>query len=360
MNKIIRVLILSVLICNCSTQKPGVKNDDKYIVTAKKGINLRKTPDRKGEYLAVIPPDEQLIVLKSTDEADDIDGIRSPWYLVKYKMYDGWVFGGYLKKISDNKKDNADRVSKAITGSSSVYGITRGKEIHFRRSPYGITMKDLKEGEVVFIIKKENYNKKHGKEDYWYQVKNFNGITGWLKDNCVYTLDPEKIPDKYYIQLIPHETDKDPDTTWYGIKFEFMKDQNLIVFRSCDTDTYSGRIVMRLYEVIDEKAVNVSYCLDYYSKILADNRYIFVIEGREVEVFDRKISSGSEGYKCLDRISFLKQEGILEDDTVLSFDKKENCFYLKLKIRNYYTKQDYEKTFKFDGEKFVKNGTGNS
>lgn len=117
---------------------------------------------------------------------------------------------------------------------------------------------------------------------------------------------------------------------------------------------------MRLYEVIDEKAVNVSYCLDYYSKILADNRYIFVIEGREVEVFDRKISSGSEGYKCLDRISFLKQEGILEDDTVLSFDKKENCFYLKLKIRNYYTKQDYEKTFKFDGEKFVKNGTGNS
>lgn len=166
MNKIICVLILSVLICNCSTQKLSVKNDDKYIVTAKKGINLRKTPERKGEYLAVIPPDEQLTVIKSTDAPDDIDGIKSPWHLVKYKIYEGWVFGGYLKKTGDNKKNNTDRVSKTITGSSSVYGITRGKEIHFRRSPYGITMKDLKEGEVVFIIKKENYNKKHGRFKY--------------------------------------------------------------------------------------------------------------------------------------------------------------------------------------------------
>lgn len=54
---------MTVMLSYCSTQKSVVKKDDTYVVTAKKGINLRETPDKEGEVLTVIPSGAEIIIL---------------------------------------------------------------------------------------------------------------------------------------------------------------------------------------------------------------------------------------------------------------------------------------------------------
>lgn len=103
MKKISILLCLFFILNNCSTKKQDIASDNSYIVTSKKGINLRNAPERTSSIIFLIPTNEEVTVIKQTEKNDSIDGINSPWYYIQYKTYNGWVFGGYIQKTSERK-----------------------------------------------------------------------------------------------------------------------------------------------------------------------------------------------------------------------------------------------------------------
>jgi hypothetical protein len=67
-------------------------------VTAKSGINLRSTPNIKGEIIDKIPVGDLVYVLTNASEVT-VEGIEGYWFSVFYGGKQGFVFNGYLEPI---------------------------------------------------------------------------------------------------------------------------------------------------------------------------------------------------------------------------------------------------------------------
>jgi uncharacterized protein YgiM (DUF1202 family) len=104
MKKIFILLTVILFLSNCTQNNEEHLYKDKYLVTSKKGINLRELPEKKGKVIYLIPSNEKVTIIKETKKQDIIDGISSPWYFINYKSYSGWVFGGYLKNVNEITK----------------------------------------------------------------------------------------------------------------------------------------------------------------------------------------------------------------------------------------------------------------
>jgi len=231
------------------------------------------------------------------------------------------------------------------------YGIINGKNVHLKDLPSGTTIDALKEGEVVFIIKKENNKTKN---DYWYQVVKFNGKTGWVNEESIYYLDENKIPENYYIQILKLNIKDSEGFSLYNSKFEYYKDYNLISYRFFKVDPPVGFESLKIYEVKDKKARMITSQHKYYDQTFIDDRYVFFIGGSRITVYDRNQLDEMETYTRVKDLHITGNYYIIRNESILDFNKSDNCYYLKFKVKDKITREIQEETYKFDGEKLVK------
>lgn len=80
------------------------KNNDYGIVTSKTGLILRSSSTTDSEKITTIPYKAKVQIINNDGPKDNIYGISSRWYKVKYKNKTGWVFGGFLKTSGLNNE----------------------------------------------------------------------------------------------------------------------------------------------------------------------------------------------------------------------------------------------------------------
>ncbi len=109
MKKIIVIfylLFLIILLLNGTASNYG-------IVTSKKGLILRSSSTTNSKKITTIPYNAKVQIIIKDGPKDNIYGISSKWYKVKYKNKTGWVFGGFIKTTGTG---NETYDLKKITG----------------------------------------------------------------------------------------------------------------------------------------------------------------------------------------------------------------------------------------------------
>ena len=246
--------------------------------------------------------------------------------------------------------------------SYDKYGIITGNKVYFRRTPYGTTMKDLEDGELVYFIKKEKQITKRGEEDFWCQIATTDEKVGWVRSDELYYLDESLIPEKYYIQIINGRFGSSLKYDRFrDFKFEYLKDNSIIIFKFDERDEFGATIVSEIYEIKDEKIIRRSpYFTDYNSKFIADENFIFCIESNEIEIFNRKKYNDDNRYVLQAGVNIPRSIGIDRDKTIIDFNKSENCYYLKIIVSGPLSysvdphRKSVEEIYKFDGKKLVR------
>jgi hypothetical protein len=69
-------------------------------VNTSDGLNLRIAPLSSSQRIRTLPFGSKVTVISISETRITIDNILSSWYQVQFENDIGWVFGGYLSKIS--------------------------------------------------------------------------------------------------------------------------------------------------------------------------------------------------------------------------------------------------------------------
>jgi len=78
-------------------QEENQSNDKKYrYVAALSGMNMRSSPDLKGEIIQLVKYNDKLEFQEKTGIKLEVEGIEGEWVKVKNQMQEGYVFGGFL------------------------------------------------------------------------------------------------------------------------------------------------------------------------------------------------------------------------------------------------------------------------
>lgn len=119
--------------------KEEIVMKDYYSVIANPGLQMRTSPSLNGEKIMLIPFGEKIKVLRKTDISMKAEGLHGFWYLVEYKDKQGYVFSGFLSKISikDFYESYLRKIFGRFTPTAKIYlGI--GVEEYFYIDPSGI------------------------------------------------------------------------------------------------------------------------------------------------------------------------------------------------------------------------------
>lgn len=65
------------------------------------GLRMRNSPGLSGSHVATIPGGDLVFAIRSEGEDLTIDGRTDRWTYVEWRNNRGWVFGGYLRSVSD-------------------------------------------------------------------------------------------------------------------------------------------------------------------------------------------------------------------------------------------------------------------
>lgn len=103
-----KILALFLLILGCgffffkkftTSENKNLTNLKSGIVTAKKGLKLRKEPNLNSKTLKVIKPGKVVKIISKTDSKEIINGNLNNWILVYANETEGWVWGYYIKEV---------------------------------------------------------------------------------------------------------------------------------------------------------------------------------------------------------------------------------------------------------------------
>lgn len=95
-----------IIFLTFSCVKKEEKINEKYIVEAKSGLSLRKSPNLSSEKITVIPYNQTVFLIEKTNISDTFENRKGYWWKIKWYLNEGFVFSSYLRKISFS-----DRVS---------------------------------------------------------------------------------------------------------------------------------------------------------------------------------------------------------------------------------------------------------
>jgi len=108
MKYVILVLILPFFINVYSNQIESLPNRF-AVITAKTGLNLRKSPDQHSTIIITIQENEIIEIIKKNDKLAKIDSFENFWMFIKFKhwnnknskfdQFEGWIFAAYIKEI---------------------------------------------------------------------------------------------------------------------------------------------------------------------------------------------------------------------------------------------------------------------
>lgn len=136
------------------------------------GVNMRTAPSTSGSIIRMIKKGEQVSIIEQAN---------SNWY----KVTDSNGKTGYISSASKYTNIIASSGSgNAITPGASTVAFTANaiakKSVNFRKAPSASAQKirSIKKNEKVQVITKTNSN--------WYEVKDANGVTGYVTTQSAY------------------------------------------------------------------------------------------------------------------------------------------------------------------------------
>ncbi|WP_167883693.1 DUF1566 domain-containing protein [Leptospira ognonensis] len=110
--KTILLIILLGIIFQCN--KNPIEN--RAFVDASGGLRIRSTSDQNSAILTTIPDKAELIIIEEKGDVFEISGRKGKWTKVKYKQFEGWVFGGFIKyPLNEDQTKNSNINSDSIT-----------------------------------------------------------------------------------------------------------------------------------------------------------------------------------------------------------------------------------------------------
>ncbi len=78
-------------------QEANQSNAKKYsYVAALSGMNMRSTPDLKGDIIQLVKYNDKVEIQEKTGIKLEVEGIEGEWVKVKNQTQEGYVFGGFL------------------------------------------------------------------------------------------------------------------------------------------------------------------------------------------------------------------------------------------------------------------------
>lgn len=138
------------------------KKEKKYVFITT-GLRMRSEPTLAGEFIALVPADAEVDVLRYSKSKDTVDGLKDFWAEISYGGRTGWVFNGYLRAVGQKPPPeppsvNAGGFTVPVDGRvSSKFGpridpVTK-KSGDFHRgidivAPVGEPIKAAKDGDV--------------------------------------------------------------------------------------------------------------------------------------------------------------------------------------------------------------------
>ncbi len=170
---------------------------DYKIVGAFSGLTLRESPGLSAKAITTIPYSEKVNIIKVSDNKAAVDSMEDVWYKVKWRKYEGWVFGGYLLPLdqAENlkfKKLNGLKKSKHLMyDESRSIRVDENTNIEFlKKSDISYTV-SFKDQCPVLTISAGNK-----------VLDSYKIIDKKIKDNVVYYDDQEKLL-AFSVQLSP-------------------------------------------------------------------------------------------------------------------------------------------------------------
>lgn len=120
---VIIVLVISVP-ASIYVYKKYYNNNDareqftEYRVNARGGLRMRMSPGIEGEYMLTIPHGSSVAFIEEQREEMQVTGVPGKWTRVTWNGNTGWVFGGFLRKMSLMR----DKGQGAAIGDGRVFG----------------------------------------------------------------------------------------------------------------------------------------------------------------------------------------------------------------------------------------------
>lgn len=85
-----------------STQTNSIEVENyNAIVSIARGLNIRNEPNSEAHIIKTISNNSKIFVTDFNGPADTLDSESGNWYHIKYKSYEGWVWGNFVTVIGD-------------------------------------------------------------------------------------------------------------------------------------------------------------------------------------------------------------------------------------------------------------------
>jgi len=153
MKKLISTIVLFIITINLWSQTAITSGN----------INFRKSADKTGEIISVIPKGTELTIIENTDG----------WSKVSYNGQDGYINSKYIKSVSDKDvKKNIQEKDNSKTQKVKYYTNSKGEKVqsptHYDSPPPGATAL-CNDGTYSFSKNRRGTCSHHG------------GVKKWLK-----------------------------------------------------------------------------------------------------------------------------------------------------------------------------------
>jgi uncharacterized protein YgiM (DUF1202 family) len=111
----------------------ALANTEYTYIAALSGMNMRASPDQKGEIILLVPYGKQVEVLGKTDKYLEIEGIVGEWYKIKFNEKEGYVFSGFLLNFQPPTSLNSTGFENYL--SNNFKSIEKNKHILWSMIP---------------------------------------------------------------------------------------------------------------------------------------------------------------------------------------------------------------------------------
>lgn len=123
------------------TEPEKASEEEKAVVTAKSGLSMRETSDRKSKLITVLPTNAIVEVIEKGTENVSVGTKKAPFHKVKYGKYEGYAFGAYLKMGAKiEASNNADAKTANTNEEATNFGDVIQKGLIVAKS--GLTLRE--------------------------------------------------------------------------------------------------------------------------------------------------------------------------------------------------------------------------
>lgn len=223
-------------------------------------LNIRLEPSKKSEAIGKVSNNSEIQIIENSEVFDKIDNIVAPWIKVKYDNRVGYVFGGYITKITkyDNGYDLKRNIYQLnITKIKSKGIVTNSNSVVYEYpsiKSQSIAKIDL--GSNVEILSRTYTESSLKNKQFWFQIQ-YNGKQGYILNSNIISNIYESNGFIYGINDYPVSKETDDE-------FQYIQTNSEVVVFSKKTNSVIQNF--NLPEKSDELSILLNHKFNNYFK----------------------------------------------------------------------------------------------